>query len=470
MNFVYFAVALISLVLTGAILINVWASMPVIGNIIMSLFVIGLAGAIFVGLRYLWLMANVKLINAGHGPIQFPNLQSLTVGAGKHIDRNALGMNVTELAKDTISSMNTVPEPLALPEPLHATEAMDLVEYNKLQWCFGTIETGEPVILTIPDAVHVLNVASTGQGKTTLTANLLYQLVTKNDEDQYSLFIADLKGTLAEPFTPWCTQTAREAGEYVTLLRGIADLVTLRRQSRDFEAPLVLLVLEEALAIKMMLSPQDLLVYSNALSIISTLGREYRVFILMCNQVDYSSKEFRASRGQFLTRLSGAVLPSAARAMGFIDTEKINKVWTDKLPGQFLLETIDGSRIIRTPRLDLKHGELIKLLPKIEQQTVSTDMPRRSTTVQETTDGPNSSSIGVDYTPQPTSLPEGDIVTDQELFEAYCAIRDGEARTARELAERFSYGKTKGAKIMRRLRELGYIMDDPDHPHKLKED
>jgi hypothetical protein len=262
-------------------------------------------------------------------------------------------------------------DPVRKPQLITAKEAISHIKPDSLSWCFGLDQDNQPITANIKDSVHVLNVGGTGQGKTTMTANLLAQLVLTNHANLYGLMIADLKGTISGPFKDYALSVTSEPKGYLDTLKAAVDLLEKRRVNNQFDNCVYVIVLEEALAIKQYLNPDQLSVYAQALDKIALVGREYNIFLLACSQIDYASKDFQNSRGQFMTRLAAATLPSAARSMGFTNTPIINKLWQDRKPGQFLLESPEGGRIITAPFLDLKSGELNQLLatnkPQISQ-------------------------------------------------------------------------------------------------------
>jgi hypothetical protein len=255
--------------------------------------------------------------------------------------------------------------PAASTQSLTAREAANLIPRDKMTWCPGVDDaTGQPMLLPIREALHTLVVASTGQGKTTLNANLLYQLVALNNPSLYKLIIMDVKGTLAGPFAPYGLTTTRPDG-YVKFLEIAAAKLKARMEAHAFDAPLMLIVVEEALYMKRYLDPVSLERYARAFDLLTSMGREYGVYVVAASQVDYADDKFRASRGQFMTRFGGAVMPKAAESMGFMNTELVKRLWKEKRPGNFLLEGPDGDRVIRAPTMNLKGGELSTLLAEL---------------------------------------------------------------------------------------------------------
>ena len=261
-------------------------------------------------------------------------------------------------------------------EPLTAQSALALLPRNQLAWCFGRdLETGEPIIQTLPDSMHTLTVGSSGMGKTTLNANLLYQLVGANDAKEYNFVVCDLKGSLADPVKQFAFATANEPGDYVHIMEMMRQTLEDRRARKDFHGTPWLVVLEEALAVRNYMTAKDMESYSKNLEVLSLLAREYRIYILASQQVDYSSNDFKNSRGQFLTRVAGAVPPRAAGSMGFFNTPLVNQNWKARQPGQFLIESPGGDRLIRAPKLDVKGGEFGFLMASLQPAAEAKSMP-----------------------------------------------------------------------------------------------
>lgn len=243
-----------------------------------------------------------------------------------------------------------------------AQEALQTLKRNSMQWCFGVDEEGNTVTRDIAKSVHVLNVAATGMGKTSQTANMLYQLTQGNDADYFSLLIADLKGDLIDPFAPYAVDTGMQAADYCRMMRWLRQETDRRIKYNLKNGHTIIAVFEEALAIRANMTKEQLTQYAIDMEYVAITSRAYNIFMVACMQVDYATQEFRASRQNFLTKLGGAVMPKAAESMGFLNTELVKKVFTQKKPGQFLIEGPDGARIIQAPIMDLRRGDLHRLL------------------------------------------------------------------------------------------------------------
>lgn len=459
-----------------------WAWVWPVALVIVLLLV---AGAGFVGINRLWLGGKLELIEAqarvatllpdpnGNYPARITasgDVVTITPGNpssfapaphtfaphyAPHIISKAAPEAALQLPENIVDG--EIVQPV---EPITAAEALTLIPRNQLTWLFGTDEAGKPAIATIKDSVHTLNVGSTGQGKTTLTADLLLQLVKGNDAELYNLIIADIKGTLAEPFKPYAFATGTNPDDYVTLMAMARETVEQRRVNGETlakGAKVWVIVVEEALALKKYLSKEQLDEYSKHLDIVALVGREYGVFLLACSQVDYSSKGFQDSRGQFMTRLGAAIMPTAANSMGFVNTKLVKRLWQERRPGQFLLEGPDGDRIIRAPLLDLKTDELPKLLNAGTQ--FQTDFkPASKVWLPETTLQPVGNHFATETKPIATATQSVKLVKPEltpeemrilQLFRADKSV----AEIVREI-----YGVSNGAKYQTRSAEVQAII------------
>jgi hypothetical protein len=389
MKVIYVGGVAIAIVFSIGFMIALGPMLPLVGWITFGLIWLIAAGmAVVIGRRY-WIKGTVELLNAqkihaDNSAILMKN-QILALPAGNigygtisnlhtyRADGNTPGM----LPLQQQTQIVTPQLPLqSQQQTVTAEQAVRKLQRDSLSWFFGVDENGQDVTAKIEESVHVLNVAGSGQGKTTLTANLLYQLVMCNDSRLYRLMIADIKGTLVRPFQPWCNTSGMKPNDYVTIIQKARN-ITEKRMAKDARygtakgEDLVLIVLEEALAVRAMMDESQLESYSANLNIVATNGREYGVFLLACAQIDYTEKAFRVSKALFMTRLAGAFPPTAANSMGFYDYPLVKRLWQEKKRGQFMLEGPDGSRLFQVPRLDMKNGELDTLLQAVIRPAVT---------------------------------------------------------------------------------------------------
>ena len=389
-------------------------------------------------------------------PGQIVQLQAGPLGYGTISNLHTYSPRIEQVSAAPVAlpvQVNEVPT-LELPTPLTALEAVEQLLPNQLNWNFGIDETGESIIRSIADSVHVLNVGGSGSGKTTLTANLLYQLVTANEPELYQLFIADMKNTIGSYFEPFATRTARFASEYASLMSEAALLTKIRFENKVFNDPLLLVVVDEALAIQYQMTKEEKAAFNSDLVTVATLGREYNVFLLSSMQVSYArNNDMAVIRGQYATRLAGYVEPKQAQTMGFMDLELIKRAWSDRKPGQFLLETSGIGRIIQTPKLNLKNGELTRLLAAAPGQ-VNKSRPGQPAAQKEYVEpgraaqGSQNASQEV-ITAQYRELPAAPV----ELEKALKAYQAG-AKTVRSMQAALGVSTTKAGSLLSDLRRI----------------
>lgn len=359
--------------------------------------------------------------------------------------------------------------------PITSEEAMSKVAYNSLSWCFGVDLSGQPVTRTIVDSLHVLNVGGSGSGKTTLDANLLLQLVKRNDPDLYQLHLADTKNFIGQAFKPFARSTARSGQEYYQLLKRMADLVKDRSDRGSFDAPIVVCVIEELLTAEYELeavSKQALNEFRANMRYVAIYGRDYRVFLLNSTQVAYaSSKDFAIVRAQSATRLAGYVPPQLAKTMGFLRDDLAKQAWKERTPGQFLLECEGNERLILAPRLQLKAGELHALLGVTPGRAGAAKSPGAAGQPVQTATGSttyNATGIGFEDFPVPTTQSATQTVTAEyrelpaspikkpKLIAAYNAFQAG-ANSVDKLAAALGCSTGSASNYLQALEDQGYI-------------
>lgn len=272
------------------------------------------------------------------------------------------------------------PEP-TIYQPLTLAETLASLPRNQLAVCFGRDPlTGLEEISDLHGTMHSLLTASTGMGKSSLLAGLLTQLVTGNRPGLFGLYLCDVKRTTGRWFESSANRVAYTLPDILsTVLQVESELKRRMAGLLTDEIPLILCI-EEALSTRKMFSKLDdkkeaLNLFTGALDNIALLGREYNCFLYWASQVDYASPDINDIKGQFAARLAGSLMPTAAAAMGFQSKLLINQLWQERKPGQFLIESPAGSRIIFTPRLNLKGGELANYLTVVTPPTRERTQP-----------------------------------------------------------------------------------------------
>jgi hypothetical protein len=375
----------------------------------------------FVALGSLFVLERVFHVFDKHARAQ-AEIYALQLGAGQiKQDTHALVTNY-DLAKRGLNVHNfdidnrlprpaagkvavqQIEAPMLTPEQtvvraISALDALQSLVRNSMTWCLGIDEYGRKIIVSILKSVHVLITAATGMGKTCQAANLLYQLTQANDRDYYSLYIADMKGSLLDPLAEYCEDGGQSPEDYLRIMRTLREITEDRMRRKLFNGHIIIAFFGEALAIRDRLTKEQLAQYATDLEFCAITSREYNIFLVAEMQADYSEKDFRVSKGSFSTKMNGAVLPPQARSMGFTATDLINRVASEKKCGQFLIEGPGGARIIQAPVMDLKGGDLYRLLGKPVKE-VATPLRKSEEKAQ--------TSAGAGYNYQPTGNPDFD--------------------------------------------------------------
>ncbi len=269
----------------------------------------------------------------------------------------------------------TTPAALVLPgpeptiyKPLTLAETLASLPRNELAVCFGIDPaTGREETSTLYGTMHTMIGASTGMGKSSLLAGLLAQLVTANRPSLFGLYICDAKRTTGRWFEGHAQRVAYSLNDILQTVGAVQTELKRRMVGMLLDEQPVILVVEEALATRKMFSRLEdrkaaLNQFTGCLDDIALLGREFGIFLYWCSQVDYASQELQDVRGQFAARLAGSLMPTAAQSMGFQSKELVKQLWEQRQPGQFLIESPAGSRLILAPRLNLRSGELASYL------------------------------------------------------------------------------------------------------------
>lgn len=250
------------------------------------------------------------------------------------------------------------------------------LEENALQVCAGVrADTGEPVILSIPDAVHFKLIGSSGFGKSCLAAALLEQAIRTNTPDVLRIALLDLEHKTSKlfedaPHVLELTQGRRHiplvatSADEVALQLGLLKLELDRRARLSETAlqdePLLLIYVEEMLSLQYEVAPELLAKMLADLAILAVRARKYRMFLLACSQTDYSTPELRTAQKQFRSRMAFAIDTTAARAAGFMSTELIKWSFTHSAKGSglYVLETPGLAALMLAPVYDVRQKVL----------------------------------------------------------------------------------------------------------------
>jgi len=288
-------------------------------------------------------LANRTFIQPTPGNMQVPVPQTYS----PHITyRN----DVEQLAGAPVQGQLPAPE---VTQPSLETIIEEL-RTNTFEFAFGANrETGELVKTTLPKAVHIQLIGSTGQGKSRQATGILTQLCSRNDPNHLQLALIDCEGETTAPFQalPHVRYLADEPKEAARTLRSLVSELERRDVSR-LAFPVILIFVEEFLNLRRTM-PADY--RDQALEDYTTLalrGRKRGMYLFSIGQTAYTEKSIRDAQMQFLSSMAFAIKPTAARASGFTNTELLNKLYAERRPGQFLLERPAGDSILLAPYVD----------------------------------------------------------------------------------------------------------------------
>jgi hypothetical protein len=314
--------------------------------------------------------ANSYIVNA---PVQsvfaFPSL--------KHTEPAALP-----------AAANTVDGDLVTPPALQTI--IEELPDNALEFVFGmNPQTGDLARTSLLKAVHIQLVGASGQGKSRQATSILTQLCARNDAQHLNLALIDCEGETTAPFQhlPHVRYLADEPKDAAKTFRGLVNELERRDQVKVLY-PVILIFCEEFLNLRRTM-PSDY--RDQALEDFTTLalrGRKRGMFLFSIGQTAYVDKAIRDAQMQFLSSMAFAVKPTAARSAGFTNSELLNRLYSERRPGQFLLERPTGDSILLAPYVDpgvvpglLNHCTVLADPPRTEV-LASTDVTPVQTPMQ----------------------------------------------------------------------------------------
>ncbi len=225
---------------------------------------------------------------------------------------------------------------------------------NALEFVYGIDPiSGELAKTTLPQAVHIQLLGASGQGKSRQATSLLTQLCARNDPAHLQLALIDCEGETTAPFAalPHVRFVADEPKEAARTFRGLVSELE-RRDSVRVVYPVILVFVEEFLNLRRTMPGEY---RDQALEDYTTLalrGRKRGMFLFSIGQTAYVEKAIRDAQNQFLSSMAFACKPTAARSAGFTNTELLNRLYSERRPGQFLLERPAGDNILLAPYVD----------------------------------------------------------------------------------------------------------------------
>ncbi len=249
---------------------------------------------------------------------------------------------------------------------------IDQLEENALQVCPGVrTSDGQPVILSIPDAVHFKLIGSSGFGKSCLAAAILDQAIKLNSPDVLQIALLDLEHKTSRLFehspnvatltvgrrsVPMVATSADEVASHLGYLKKELDR---RAQLSEYDLqsePLLLIYVEEMLSLQFEVDETLIVQMLKDLSVLAVRARKYNMFLLACAQTDYSTPELKTAQKQFRSRIAFAIDTTAARAAGFMSTDLIKYSFShsQRGDGMYVLETPGVASLMLAPVYDVR--------------------------------------------------------------------------------------------------------------------
>jgi hypothetical protein len=249
---------------------------------------------------------------------------------------------------------------------------IEQLEENALQVCPGVrTSDGQPVILSIPDAVHFKLIGSSGFGKSCLAAAILEQAIKLNSPDVLQIALLDLEHKTSRLFenapnvatlqigrrsVPMVATSADEVASHLGLLKKELDRRALLSEYDLQSEPLLLIYVEEMLSLQFEVADELIVQMLKDLSVLAVRARKYNMFLLACAQTDYSTPELKTAQKQFRSRIAFAIDTTAARAAGFMSTDLIKYSFShsQRGDGMYVLETPGVASLMLAPVYDVR--------------------------------------------------------------------------------------------------------------------
>ncbi len=233
---------------------------------------------------------------------------------------------------------------------------IDELSPNALEFAFGSNrETGQIVKNTLPKAVHLQAIGSTGFGKSMQATGILTQLCTRNDPDHLQLALIDCEGETTAPFAdlPHVRFAAEEPREAAKVLAALCKELERRHISKQ-DLPMILIFVEEFLTLRnrMPASLKNQALYD--FTELACGGRKHGLSLFTIGQTAYAEKSIRDAQNQFFSSMCFSAKPDMARAAGFRNTALLNTLYSEKRKGQFLLEASSGDAILLAPHVNMR--------------------------------------------------------------------------------------------------------------------
>lgn len=254
-------------------------------------------------------------------------------------------------------------------------EIAEQIKPNSLELCLGRSlkgTFGEYIIAELLDS-HLKVIGATRMGKSCLAGAILRQIEMTHTPDRLCFALLDLEYKTSRLF---------EQSNHLAIVRdgrraipahaksfdeipGMLHLIAMELERRDRltydeveSLPHILVYLEEFLNLKKRLKTMGGKVLQQFLTdfnTLSTRGVKLGVHALVCAQVDYADEDLKESMNQFIgLNASFGVRPQAAMAAGFVNSELLNENYSNRVQGQFVVESFSGADIGAAPNFDVR--------------------------------------------------------------------------------------------------------------------
>lgn len=262
-----------------------------------------------------------------------------------------MGPQASITVRDNNLGQQQLPAPLQQPQLSAIIE--DLIP-NALEFAYGyDPQLDQLVKATLPKAVHIQLVGASGQGKSRQATSILTQLTTRNDPQHLQLALIDHEGETSAPFTglPHVQFVADEPKEAARIFRALVKELD-RRDIGRIAFPVLLVFCEEFLNLRRTMPVQYRDQALEDYTSLALRGRKRGMFLFSIGQTAYTERSIRDAQAQFLSSMAFALKPTTARSAGFTNTELLNQLYSDRRPGQFLLERPAGDALLLAPYVD----------------------------------------------------------------------------------------------------------------------
>jgi hypothetical protein len=298
---------------------------------------------------------------------------------------------VTGMQQEPLAQIEAPEAALQIARP-RVDQFYGAIPYNSRQTGLGIdTRTQQLVIAEIVNSTHFKFVGGSGQGKSCVAASVLDIAIHTNDCDHLQIGLLDMEHNTSRLFED-SDHVAELGPRRVRLIGRNPDEVAarietlyqeLKRRSELGEAhclqyePLLLVYVEELLALKFEVSSAFKKQMIERVNILGVRGRKYGIFLLACMQTDYSDKSMREGMAQFRTRGAFAIDPEVARASGFFNKELILQNFQNATPGQYVLEKPSYSGVVLAADYDVK-AKLARRVATTQPTTAATTRDAKS--------------------------------------------------------------------------------------------